>query len=171
MTEQQPTPTASTQQAVGPRTTRWTHIALPCTDIDRTIAWYERYTPLQLLDRRTDADGQGAWLGHPDQGENPFILVLACFNRDKDGPALTTMAPFAHIGFEMASRAEVDDGRRPRRGRGLPVVGAAGHARPDRLHLRAARPGRQHDRVQPQPGCVREGPRGLGLTRPGHGRS
>ena len=110
MTEQQSTPRSTgAAQRVGPRSTRWTHIALPCTDIDRTIDWYERFTPLQLLDRRSDADGQGAWLGHPDQGENPFILVLAAFNSAKDGPPQTTMAPFAHIGFEMASRAEVDD--------------------------------------------------------------
>ena len=26
----------------GPTQMRWTHIALPCTDIDKTIDWYER---------------------------------------------------------------------------------------------------------------------------------
>ena len=67
-----------------PGSVRWTHIALPCTDMDRTIAWYETYTPLELLDRRKDADGEGAWLGHPDQGDKPFILVLVSFFRDQD---------------------------------------------------------------------------------------
>ena len=113
MTDEQTTATTpsttTTSQVVGPRSTRWTHIALPCTDIDRTIAWYEEYTPLQLLDRRSDADGQGAWLGHPDQGDKPFILVLVSFFRDQAAGPHPVMAPFAHIGFEMASREEVDD--------------------------------------------------------------
>ena len=43
--------------AVHPPSMRWTHIALPATDIDKTIDWYERFTPLELLDRREDADG------------------------------------------------------------------------------------------------------------------
>ena len=80
---------------------RWTHIALPCTDIDKTIDWYTRFTPLELLDRREDADGYGAWLGHPDQGDKPFILVLVSFFRDQDKGPQPVMAPFAHIGMEV----------------------------------------------------------------------
>ena len=95
--------------ATGPSQMRWTHIALPCTDIDATIAWYERFTPLELLDRREDADGQGAWLGHPDQADKPFILVLVSFFRDQASGPKPIMAPFAHIGMEVTSRAEVED--------------------------------------------------------------
>ncbi|MCU1501842.1 MAG: hypothetical protein JWM12_1196 [Ilumatobacteraceae bacterium] len=93
----------------GPRSTRWTHIALPCTDIDATIDWYHRFTPLELLDRRQDEDGQGAWLGLPDQGDKPFILVLVSFFRDQASGPQPVMAPFAHIGFEVTSREEVDE--------------------------------------------------------------
>ena len=111
MNEQLPgaidTPAAA--YATGPGQMRWTHIALPCTDIDKTIDWYERFTPLQLLDRREDADGQGAWLGHPDQGDKPFILVLVSFTKDQSGGPQPIMAPFAHIGLEVTSRAEVED--------------------------------------------------------------
>jgi catechol 2,3-dioxygenase-like lactoylglutathione lyase family enzyme len=103
------TDNATNQVVAGPRSTRWTHIALPCTDIDATISWYERFTPLQLLDRRQDADGQGAWMGHPDQGDKPFVLVLVSFFRDQASGPHPVMAPFAHIGFEMASRDEVDE--------------------------------------------------------------
>ena len=92
-----------------PGSVRWTHIALPCTDMDRTIEWYETYTPLELLDRREDADGEGAWLGHPDQGDKPFILVLVSFFRDQDKGPQPIMAPFAHIGMEVTSREEVDE--------------------------------------------------------------
>jgi catechol 2,3-dioxygenase-like lactoylglutathione lyase family enzyme len=96
------------QYAKHPPSMRWTHIALPATDIDKTIDWYERYTPLELLDRRADADGQGAWLGHRDQVDKPFILVLVSFIRDHDKGPQPIMAPFAHIGIEVTSRAEVD---------------------------------------------------------------
>jgi lactoylglutathione lyase len=94
---------------VGPSSARWTHVALPCTDIDATIAWYETFTPLELLDRREDADGQGAWLGQPDQGDRPFVLVLVSFFRDQHGGGQPTLAPFAHLGIELPTRDAVDD--------------------------------------------------------------
>lgn len=84
-----------------PTTARWTHIALPATDIDATIAWYEKFTPLRLLDKREDSDGFGAWLGDPDMGDKPFILVLVSFTRDKDKGPQPILAPFAHIGIEL----------------------------------------------------------------------
>ena len=64
-------------------------------DIDASIAWYERYTPLKLLDRRQDADGYGAWLAHDDQVDRPFVLVLVSFFRDQGKGPQPTMAPFA----------------------------------------------------------------------------
>ena len=101
--------TDTTPDRLRPGSVRWTHIALPCTDMDKTIEWYETFTPLQLLDRREDADGQGAWLGHPDQGDKPFILVLVSFFRDQDKGPQPIMAPFAHIGIEMPTKQMVDD--------------------------------------------------------------
>jgi catechol 2,3-dioxygenase-like lactoylglutathione lyase family enzyme len=100
-----PAPAYST----GPKSMRWTHIALPSTDLDQTIDWYTRFTPLELLDRREDADGQGAWLGHPDNGDRPFILVLVSFNAAHGKGPQPIMAPFAHIGLEVTSREEVED--------------------------------------------------------------
>jgi lactoylglutathione lyase len=97
------------RQRVRPDSVRWTHIALPCTDMDRTIEWYQTFTPLELLDRREDDDGQGAWLGHPDQGDKPFILVLVSFFRDQDKGPQPIMSPFAHIGIEMPSKEMVDE--------------------------------------------------------------
>jgi lactoylglutathione lyase len=91
----------------GPTTPRWTHIALPSSDLDASISWYEEFTPLRLLDRREDASGQSAWLAHPNQTENPFILVLVMFWKDQ-GRQQPIMAPFAHIGIEVPERAEVD---------------------------------------------------------------
>ena len=43
--------------------------------IDRYVA----HTPLELLERRRDDHGFGAWLGHADNPDAPFILVFAQF--------------------------------------------------------------------------------------------
>ena len=91
----------------GPAVARWTHIALPSSDLDASIAWYTDFTPLVVLDRREDADGQSAWLCHDKQADNPFILVLVMFWKDKGKPA-PIMAPFAHIGIEVPARGDVD---------------------------------------------------------------
>ncbi len=94
-----------------PSEPRWTHIALRVRDIDATIAWYEEFTPLVLIDRREDTEGYGAWLGMPGETNNPFILVLAQFFPDKDpfGDApLATLAPFAHLGMELPRREDID---------------------------------------------------------------
>lgn len=92
----------------GPRGPRWTHVALPVADLDRSLAWYESYTPLELLDRRRDPSGSSAWLGHPDQPDDPFILVLVCEDAARGTGPRTTLAPFAHLGIEVPTRAEVD---------------------------------------------------------------
>jgi lactoylglutathione lyase len=94
-----------------PAAPRWTHVALRVSDIQATIDWYTEFTPLQLLDRREDEDGYGAWLGHPDSGEFPFILVVAQFFPDRDpfAPApINSLGPFNHMGIEMPDREGVD---------------------------------------------------------------
>ncbi len=100
------------QHELRPTSPRWTHIALRVSDIDATIAWYQRFTNLELLDKREDADGYGAWLGHSDSGQFPFVLVLAQFFEGHDPFAPTPMAklaPFAHLGIELPTKAEVDE--------------------------------------------------------------
>lgn len=94
-----------------PRSGRWTHIALRVESIDASIDWYTTHTPLTLIERRTDADGHGAWLGHADQCEHPFILVLAEFfpeSRPFGSSPEAALGPFAHLGIELASAADVD---------------------------------------------------------------
>ena len=95
----------------GPSTARWTHVALRVADIDASIAWYEAFTPLALLDRRADDDGFGAWLGHPDSADRPFILVLAQFLPGHDpyaGTPYDSLQPFAHLGIELPDQQAVD---------------------------------------------------------------
>ena len=97
---------------IGPPEPRWTHIALRVGDIDESIDWYQSMTPLRLLERRSDEFGQGAWLGHPDSPDKPFILVLAAFYPESDpyrDSPLAVLDPFAHLGIELPERADVDD--------------------------------------------------------------
>lgn len=89
---------------------RWTHLALQVRDIDESIAWYTTLTPLELLEKREDGNGFGAWLGHTDAPDSPFILVLAQFLEGHDPNPDTpshAIGPFSHLGFEVAERADI----------------------------------------------------------------
>ncbi len=86
---------------------RFTHIALPVEDITTSVEWYERYTPLRVIDVRHDADGEAAWLSHPEATEHPFIIVLVSLDSAKGEPH-GQLGPFGHLGMELPSREAVD---------------------------------------------------------------
>jgi len=86
---------------------RWTHVALPSCDIDRSVAWYETFTPLVVVERFQDAMGKSAWLGNAGQVEDPFVLVLVMFYKDQ-GKKQPQLAPFAHIGIEVPTEQELE---------------------------------------------------------------
>ena len=86
---------------------RWTHVALPSGDLDKSIEFYTSLTPLVVLERFKDADGQSAWLSNDKQVETPFVLVLVDFNSDHGGRH-AQLTPFAHIGIEVPNREDVD---------------------------------------------------------------
>ena len=58
------------------RAPRWTHIALPVSDLDRSIEFYTALTPLVVVHRHEDANGRSAWLSNDHQVVDPFVLVL-----------------------------------------------------------------------------------------------
>ncbi|WP_173081552.1 VOC family protein [Phytohabitans rumicis] len=87
---------------------RWTHVALPVGDLDKSIEFYTSLTPLVVVDRFEDADGESAWLSNDKQVETPFVLVLVGFNKDKGGQH-GVLKPFAHIGVEVPNRSDVDE--------------------------------------------------------------
>ena len=96
---------------IHPGEARWTHVALRVDDIDATIAFYTSMTPLELIDKRQDDMGYGAWLGMPGATNNPFILVVAQFFEGKDPFSFAphaVLAPFAHFGMELPDREGVD---------------------------------------------------------------
>lgn len=87
---------------------RWTHIALPSGDIDKAVDFYTRYTALAVVASHEDEAGRNVWLAPGVPGDCPFVLVLVMFYRDQGRPQ-PTMTPFAHIGIEVPSRADVDE--------------------------------------------------------------
>lgn len=97
-----------TRQGIG--RARLTHLALRVSDVARSIDWYERYTPLQVLKEFSDDYGVGVWLADPAEPE-PFVLVLSHFEPETDpfgyAPA-TVLGPYAHLGFELETREAVD---------------------------------------------------------------
>lgn len=94
---------------------RWTHVALPVTDLERAIEFYTSLTPLVVVARNKDENGNGVWLSNDKQVETPFVLVLAEFIPEmagrfgiEPGKPHPTLAPFAHIGIELPNKEDVD---------------------------------------------------------------
>jgi len=94
---------------------RWTHVAIPVSDIEKSIEFYTTITPLVVVQRNQDVNGNGAWLSNDKQVDDPFVLVIAEFIPEvaknfgiEPGEKVTTLAPFAHIGIELPNREDVD---------------------------------------------------------------
>ena len=79
-----------------------THVALPTSNLDASIAFYAKYARMQVVHRRTDpATGvHVAWLSDCTR---PFVIVLIEVNK-VDNPLL----PLAHLGVGCATRDEID---------------------------------------------------------------
>jgi catechol 2,3-dioxygenase-like lactoylglutathione lyase family enzyme len=86
---------------------RWTHVALPTGDLEKSIEFYTKMTPLVVVERFEDDQGVSAWLSNDKQVETPFVMLLVGFNRDKGGQH-GVLQPFAHVGIEVPSREDVD---------------------------------------------------------------
>lgn len=86
---------------------RWTHIALPSSDLDAAIEFYTTMTPLVVVATHRDDAGRNAWLSNDKQVETPFVLVLVEFAKDK-GKKQPQLSPFAHLGMEVPQRSDVD---------------------------------------------------------------
>lgn len=100
--------TAIGQTAVMLSEPRWTHVALPSSDLDASVAWYTTFTPLEVLAEHADDAGRNAWLSHPGATDRPFVLVLVAFDAES-GTKQPQLTPFAHLGIELPTRQAVDD--------------------------------------------------------------
>lgn len=79
-----------------------THIALQVSDMNESIAFYERFASMQIVHERVDAESgrRVVWLSDKTR---PFVIVLA-ESKEID----TILRPFAHLGVGCESRETVD---------------------------------------------------------------
>jgi catechol 2,3-dioxygenase-like lactoylglutathione lyase family enzyme len=78
-----------------------THIALQVRDIQRSIAFYQRYCGMRIVHDRTD-EFRVVWLGW---GEDPPRFVIVLLGRDYPR---NQQPPWQHIGMALDSREAVD---------------------------------------------------------------
>ena len=71
-------------------------MALPVTDLERSVAFYTRYAAMQVVHRREGV----VWLSDRTR---PFVIVLI-----ETREVVAPLTPVAHLGVACASRAEVD---------------------------------------------------------------
>lgn len=79
-----------------------THIALPVSNIDRSIEFYTQYAGMQVIHRRVDAETGVAVVWLSDR-TRPFAIVLI------QTPTVTpVLSPLAHLGVGCHSREAMD---------------------------------------------------------------
>jgi lactoylglutathione lyase len=72
-------------------------------DLGKSIAFYERYAGMRLVQRRSD-ETTGTEVAWVSDLTRPFVIVLI----QAEGLNDTPLGPFGHLGVACASRAEVD---------------------------------------------------------------
>jgi catechol 2,3-dioxygenase-like lactoylglutathione lyase family enzyme len=79
-----------------------THIALPVTDITKSIQFYSVYAGMQVVHHRIDAETKVAvaWLSDRTR---PFVIVLI-----QTGAVHSVLSPLAHLGVGCQSQEIVD---------------------------------------------------------------
>ncbi|MBD2494694.1 VOC family protein [Nostoc sp. FACHB-280] len=79
-----------------------THVALGVTDINKSIAFYQKYAGMKVVHRRTDETNncEVAWISDLTR---PFVIVLLQLDKSQCQPS-----PGFHIGVACKSREEVD---------------------------------------------------------------
>lgn len=79
-----------------------THVALPVTDLQASLAFYEKYAGMAVVHQRRDenAGTRVAWIA---DGTRPFVIVLIELPEVKH-----PLLPIAHLGVGCVSREEVD---------------------------------------------------------------
>ena len=92
-----------------------THVALPVTDLDRSIAFYRDYAGMEVVHRRHEPGGSPvAWISDRTR---PFVVVLIeCADPHRLGG-------WSHLGVGVASRDLVDAAADRARSEGRAVDG------------------------------------------------
>jgi len=79
-----------------------THIALPVSNVDQSIAFYGKYAGMQVVHRRMDANTGVAVVWLSDR-TRPFAIVLI-----QTASVHPVLSPLAHLGVGCRSREVID---------------------------------------------------------------
>lgn len=80
----------------------FTHVALPVTNIEKSVGFYAKYAAMREIFRRKD-DESGWRVSWITDGTRPFVIVLI------EGPEVRgELKPISHLGVGCASRDSVD---------------------------------------------------------------
>lgn len=79
-----------------------THVALPVTDLDASLRFYEKYAHMKVVHQRCDMEtgDRVAWIS---DGTRPFVVVLIEAKEVRHA-----LLPVAHLGVGCESREDVD---------------------------------------------------------------
>ncbi|MDJ0705784.1 MAG: VOC family protein [Leptolyngbyaceae cyanobacterium MO_188.B28] len=80
----------------------FTHIALEVSNIDNSIAFYQKYAGMQVVHRRTDSvnNVDVVWISDLTR---PFVIVLI-----QTAKVSSSLCPNSHLGVACESREEID---------------------------------------------------------------
>ena len=81
------------------------HVALQVSDIDRSIAFYERWANLKVIDRLEDPKSGNKAARMGDGGASSVVVSLA---QSATQPVDHLLAGLGHLGVGCADRAEVE---------------------------------------------------------------
>jgi lactoylglutathione lyase len=96
--------------------TRWTHITITVSDLEKSVAFYRDFCGLSLVRDRRKEGGATVWMGPPPaKGKDPAFVLVMMQGEVKDR--------IDHLGFQVESRAEVDARAAEGRRRGNLVMG------------------------------------------------
>ena len=79
-----------------------THVALMVSDLDRSLAFYDRYCAMRPVHQRAARGGRVAWISDLTR---PFVVVLI----EGDLSSEARLGPLGHLGVGCESRARVDE--------------------------------------------------------------
>jgi catechol 2,3-dioxygenase-like lactoylglutathione lyase family enzyme len=81
-----------------------THVAFFVADVERTIDFYRRYCGLHVVHDRVDGGVRVVWLS--ERPQDPTFVIVAI----RLPPGAATAPPrMAHLGYDVGSRAAVDE--------------------------------------------------------------